>query len=120
MTVQTPLWPFVPASRLVDITHAKGCILHTRGGGEIRGEGLLRGIEIVKDRETLERFPESTAVTQRVIGAGLKRGVFFYGGGTGAIRDIICLGPAFIVSDAELDRMAETLKAAIDEAVVAV
>ena len=69
MTVQTPLWPFVPSARAVDITHAKGCILHTRGGGEIRGEGLLRGIEIVKDRETLERFPESTAVTQRVIGA---------------------------------------------------
>ncbi|MBX3490699.1 aminotransferase class III-fold pyridoxal phosphate-dependent enzyme [Parvibaculum sp.] len=87
---------------------------------EIRGEGLLRGIEIVRDRETLERFPESAAVTQRVIGAGLKRGVFFYGGGTGAIRDIVCLGPAFVVSDAELDRMAETLKAAIDEAVAAV
>ncbi|MDO8838542.1 MAG: aminotransferase class III-fold pyridoxal phosphate-dependent enzyme [Parvibaculum sp.] len=84
---------------------------------EIRGEGLLRGIEIVRDRETLERFDERAAVTQRVIGAGLKRGVIFYAGGTGAIRDIVCLGPAFIVSDAELDRMVEALKAAIDEAV---
>lgn len=47
-------------------------------------------------------------------------GVFFYGGGAGAVRDIVCLGPAFIVSDAELDRMTETLKAAIDKVVSAV
>lgn len=86
---------------------------------EIRGEGLFRAIEIVKDRETLERFPESAAVAQRVVGAGLKHGVFFYGGGTGAIRDIVCLGPAFIVGDAELDRMAETLRRAVSEAVAA-
>lgn len=84
---------------------------------EIRGEGLLRGIEIVRDRETLECYPESAGVTQRVIGAGLKRGVIFYAGGTGTVRDIVCLGPAFIVSDAELDRMVEALKDAIDEAV---
>lgn len=84
---------------------------------EIRGEGLFRGLEIVKDRDTLEPFPESAALAQRIVGAGLKRGVFFYGGGTGAVRDIVCLGPAFIVSDSELDRMAETLKLAIDDAV---
>lgn len=84
---------------------------------EIRGRGLFRGIEIVKDRETLERFPVEAAVTGRVVAAGLKEGVFFYGGGTGAVRDIVCLGPAFTVEDAELDRMAETLKIAIDKAV---
>ncbi|MGX1196953.1 aminotransferase family protein [Parvibaculum sp. MBR-TMA-1.3b-4.2] len=84
---------------------------------EIRGEGLFRGLEIVKDRETLECFPEEAAVAGRVVAAGLKQGVFFYGGGTGTVRDIVCVGPAFIVSDAELDRIAETLKVAIDKAV---
>lgn len=84
---------------------------------EIRGEGLFRGLEIVKNRDTLEPFPESAGIANRIVGAGLKRGVFFYGGGTGAVRDIVCLGPAFIVSDAELDRIAETLEAAIDDAV---
>lgn len=86
---------------------------------EIRGEGLFRAIEIVKDRETLERFPESAAVAQHVLISGLMRGVFFYAGGTGAVRDIVCLGPAFIVGDGDLDRMAETLKLAIDDAVSA-
>jgi len=84
---------------------------------EIRGRGLFRAIEIVKDRDTLERFPLEAGVTGRVVAAALKEGVFFYGGGTGAVRDIICMGPAFTVEDAELDRIADTLKIAVDKAV---
>lgn len=84
---------------------------------ELRGRGLLRGIEIVKDRETLEPFPLEAQVSGRVVAAGLREGVFFYGGGTGAVRDIICIGPAFTVEDSELDRIAETLKVAIDKTI---
>ena len=86
---------------------------------EIRGRGLLRAIEIVKDRETLEPFPLEAQMTGRIVGAGLKEGVFYYGGGTGAVRDIICVGPAFTVEDAELDRIADTLKIAIDKTIAA-
>lgn len=81
---------------------------------EIRGAGLFFGLEIVADRETLEMYPVEKAMTQRIVAAGLKDGVFFYGGGTGAVRDIICIGPAFNVEDSELDYMVEALKRAID------
>jgi adenosylmethionine-8-amino-7-oxononanoate aminotransferase len=84
---------------------------------EIRGQGLFFGLEIVADRETLAMFPLEANVTARVVGAGIKDGVFFYSGGTGAVRDIICVGPAFTIEDSELDRIAETLKRAIDKAV---
>jgi adenosylmethionine-8-amino-7-oxononanoate aminotransferase len=84
---------------------------------EIRGRGLFFGIEVVADRETLEPFPMEKAMTQRIVGAGMKAGVFYYSGGTGAVRDIVCIGPAFTVSDDELDRIADTLKRAIDAAV---
>ncbi len=84
---------------------------------EIRGQGLFFGFEIVADRETLEMFPVKAAMTQRIVSEGLKEGVYFYSGGTGAVRDIICIGPAFTVEDHELDRIAETLKQAIDAAV---
>lgn len=83
---------------------------------EVRGRGLLLAIEVVRDRETLEPFPESSAVTNRIVGAALERGVFFYGGGTGEIRDIVCMGPAFVIGDADLVRIAETLRAAVDAA----
>jgi adenosylmethionine-8-amino-7-oxononanoate aminotransferase len=44
----------------------------------------------------------------------LKEGVFFYGGGTGEIRDIVCMGPPFTIDDSHVATMAETLGTAID------
>ena len=48
---------------------------------------------------------------------GLEEGVFLYPGGTGEYRDIICLGPAFIIGDKEIDLMVSALKISIDQAV---
>jgi len=80
---------------------------------EVRGLGLLQAIEIVRDRETLEPFDAAERITARIVGKGLGRGVFFYPGGTGAVRDIICLGPPFVASEAEIDQMAEVLALSI-------
>ncbi len=83
---------------------------------EIRGRGLLLGIELVADRETLELFPAEAGITNAVVGCGLREGAFFYPGGTGAVRDVICLGPAFTVSDDELEMIADRLLRAVDAA----
>lgn len=82
---------------------------------ECRGRGLLQAIEIVQDRETLEPFPQSADITNRVVGSALRKGVFFYGGGTGAVRDIVCMGPPFIIDDADLVHMVEVLRETVDE-----
>jgi adenosylmethionine-8-amino-7-oxononanoate aminotransferase len=82
---------------------------------EVRGRGLLQAIEIVEDRGTLEPFAADANITNRVIGAALKRGVFFYGGGTGDVRDIICMGPPFIIGDAEIDQMVRVLSESLDD-----
>jgi adenosylmethionine-8-amino-7-oxononanoate aminotransferase len=82
---------------------------------EIRGKGLLRAVEIVADRSTLASFPEADNITNRVVGAALKRGVFFYGGGTGVVRDIICMGPPFIIGDEEIELMVSVFAEALDE-----
>lgn len=81
---------------------------------EIRGEGLLLGMEIVKDRETLAPFPAEDGITNRVIGHALKEGVFFYGGGTGDVRDIICIGPPFIINEREIELIVDTLEVALN------
>ena len=77
---------------------------------EIRGKGLLIGLEIVKDKETLKPFDESEKITSKLMQTGLKEGVFFYPGGTGEYRDVICLGPAFIIKEEEIEIMINTLK----------
>ena len=82
---------------------------------EIRGLGLLQAIEIVRDRESLEPFAEADKVTGRIVGKGLGRGVFFYPGGTGAVRDIICLGPPFTISEEEIGIMVDALAGSIDD-----
>ncbi len=84
---------------------------------EIRGMGLLIGIEIVEDKSNLKPFDEDKKTTLKIMNKGLQEGVFLYPGGTGKYRDIICLGPAFIIGDTEVDLMVKALKESIDYAV---
>jgi adenosylmethionine-8-amino-7-oxononanoate aminotransferase len=81
---------------------------------EVRGRGLLQAIEIVANRETLETFPEAANLSGQIVSEALKRGVFFYGGGTGSVRDIICLGPPFIVEESHIEQMCGTLAESVD------
>jgi adenosylmethionine-8-amino-7-oxononanoate aminotransferase len=82
---------------------------------QVRGVGLLLGIELVRDPDTLEPFPAEARITDRVVGAGFRRGVFFYPGGSGAARDVITLGPPFVIGDSEVETIAQVLEDAIDE-----
>lgn len=83
---------------------------------EIRGRGLMIGIELVRDRASLERFDASLNITGRVVANGLREGVFFYPSGAGESRDAVMLGPPFIISDAEIEKMVSALESAIDAA----
>lgn len=87
---------------------------------EVRGRGLLWSVELVRDKDTLERFPEAADLTFAVIRAALAHDVMFYFGGTGEHRDIICMGPPFIITRPEIDRMVDVLEQAIDEGVAQV
>jgi len=82
---------------------------------EVRGQGLLLAIEVVQDRDALVSYPEQAAVAGRIVASALRRGVFFYGGGTGAVRDIVCMGPAFILEDSHMEQMATVLLDAVNE-----
>ena len=84
---------------------------------EVRGRGLLWAVEIVRNKTTLEQFPETAGVTLDIIRAGVERGVLFYFGGTGEHRDVICIAPAFVITTEEIDRLVEVLEQSIDAVV---
>ena len=84
---------------------------------EVRGLGLLQAVELVRDRATLEPFPAAARLGQRIVVEGILRGVFFYPGGVDPARDVVCLGPPFVVSDAEIETIARVLAESIDAAV---
>ena len=84
--------------------------------GEIRGRGLLVGIELVADRATREPFPRAAGVTEAVVRAARERGVLVYSGtgcANGVDGDTILLGPPFIVTDTELERIVAVLAESI-------
>ena len=76
---------------------------------------MLIGIELVKDRETLTPFDQADHVTDRIVGHAMGEGVFFYPGGTGEYRDIICIGAPFIIGEEEIDLMCDALDKALTQ-----
>jgi len=84
---------------------------------EIRGRGLMIGVEFVKDRESLESFTKEDNFTNRVVAAGIGEGVFFYPSGVEPARDAIMLGPPLTIGDEEIEAMASGLERALDSAV---
>jgi adenosylmethionine-8-amino-7-oxononanoate aminotransferase len=81
-----------------------------------RGLGLMRAVELVEDRETLEPFPKQAGFISKVVAAGLGRGVFFYPGGSDPARDVACFGPPFTITEDHIEEMASTLELSIDDA----
>lgn len=85
--------------------------------GEVRGRGLLLGVELVADRESREPFARAARLTEAVVRAARERGVLVYSG-TGAANgvdgDVIVLGPPFVVTDDELVTIGSVLGEAID------
>ena len=88
--------------------------------GDIRGRGLFRGIELVRDRETKEPFDPSLRLFARIKTEAMKRGLICYpGGGTadGRRGDHVLLAPPFIVTPSQIadicDRLADSVDAVI-------
>ncbi|MHB8487252.1 MAG: aspartate aminotransferase family protein [Candidatus Acidiferrales bacterium] len=86
--------------------------------GDIRGLGLLLGIEFVRDRKTKAPFPADHRIASRIYDAALARGVLTYpmqGCVDGTRGDHILLAPPYIISTHEIQFLAEAFHAAIGD-----
>jgi adenosylmethionine-8-amino-7-oxononanoate aminotransferase len=83
---------------------------------EVRGKGLMIGVELVRERAGRTPFPGAVGFTGKVVASALRRGVFVYPASPGPGRDAVLLGPPFTIGAAELDLLVATLPAAIDDA----
>ena len=85
---------------------------------DIRGRGLLQGVELVADRETGATFGGELAL--RVVAEALHRDCWIYPAGSGEVADALLFGPPFTVTESELDQLVAATVEAIDAAVTAV
>ena len=77
--------------------------------GDIRGKGLMIGIEFVRDQKTKERAP---GLRDRVIQAAFQKGLLVLGAGENSLR----LAPPLIVDEEQAEFAMNTLDACITEA----
>jgi adenosylmethionine-8-amino-7-oxononanoate aminotransferase len=85
--------------------------------GEIRGRGLMVGLELVADRTTREPFPRAARLTEAIVRAARADGLLLYSGtglANGVDGDSILLGPPFVVTEPELERIADGVGAAFE------
>jgi adenosylmethionine-8-amino-7-oxononanoate aminotransferase len=91
--------------------------------GDIRGRGLLQGLELVADRASKRPFAPERRLHARIKSEAMLRGLMCYpNGGTidGSRGDHVLLAPPYIVTNSELELIVERLAAALDAALAAV
>lgn len=83
--------------------------------GDIRGIGMMWGVEIVRDKENLTPFPRSAKVAEKLWQALFERGVLLYKsiGLAGTDGDGLVLSPPFVISEEEIDLAVQALRDAL-------
>jgi len=93
-------------------------LLDLKAVGEVRGIGLLRGVEFVSDRNNKQPFAPEFNFAGVVTGAALKRGLLVYpiqGCVDGISGDHLLIAPPAVITAEQIDWAVEQLRAAIEE-----
>lgn len=106
---------------LVTASREKGAILKAKleavfgdhqNVGDIRGTGLMLGLEFVADRATKEPFPAARKFAYALADAAFDRGLVVYpssGNVDGVRGDMIMVAPPFVISEDQMDEIVEIL-----------
>jgi adenosylmethionine-8-amino-7-oxononanoate aminotransferase len=112
--------------RLIDRAAAMGTVLHQRLQalrsfpvvGDVRGRGLLAGIEFVEERSTRRPFPKSARFAESFAATALELGLTVWpnaghlADGTG---DLAMLAPPFVIEEQQISEMVEILGRALEQ-----
>lgn len=88
--------------------------------GQVRGLGLMRGMEVVADRETRRPFPKSARASAAVAAECMKKGLIVYPGSgmaDGVEGDNFMVAPPLVVSAEQVDEILSLLREGLEAAV---
>ncbi len=84
--------------------------------GELRGKGLLWGMELVRDRATKEPFDKELKVGRRVYERGLANGVVIYQGASNAYAsDEVFISPPLVVTREDVDEIVRRVSLTLEQ-----
>lgn len=112
--------------RLIERCARMGGVLHRqlqalRGlphVGDVRGRGLLAGVEFVADVDTRAPFPRAAGFAERLSAAALDEGLVLWpnvGQADGTNGDLVMVAPPFVISDEEIGELVQRLTRAIEQ-----
>jgi adenosylmethionine-8-amino-7-oxononanoate aminotransferase len=91
--------------------------------GDVRGRGLLAGIEFVQDKATRAPFPRKLKFAETFADEALGAGLMTWanmGQADGTNGDLSCLAPPFVIEEAELDELVKRWTVALERTVAKV
>ena len=87
--------------------------------GDIRGKGLMIGLEFVADKEQRTPFKSEKGVTSRIVNLAFDKGVLLMPGAPGLIDgvagDHICISPPFTITESEVNETVRVVTEAIEQ-----
>ncbi|HVM76398.1 MAG TPA: aspartate aminotransferase family protein [Candidatus Saccharimonadales bacterium] len=86
--------------------------------GQVRGLGLLQGIEFVKEKSGREPFAKEEGISEKIRQAALEKNVLVYPGqGTvdGVRGDHLLLAPPFVINESECEEIANAVQYALEK-----
>ena len=86
--------------------------------GDIRGRGLLAGVEFVRDKGSRAPFPRARKFAETFTQKAQDAGLVVWpntGQAAGGEGDLVMLAPPFVVSEAELDELVSRFSSALKE-----
>jgi len=85
--------------------------------GDVRGRGLMLGVELVADKDTRRPFRRAERRAEALAAACFEGGLVTYpsgGAATGADGDVVMLAPPFVVTESQLAEMVDVLDRSLD------
>lgn len=86
--------------------------------GDVRGKGLMVGIELVSDRETKQVFPAKEKIASMIQGKSLDKNMIIEassGCNKGQSGDALVISPAFVITKTQVDKLVNRLDEVLSE-----
>jgi adenosylmethionine-8-amino-7-oxononanoate aminotransferase len=88
--------------------------------GDVRGRGLLAGVEFVEEKETRAPFPRAAHFAETFASAALEAGLVVWpnvGQANGTDGDLVMLAPPFVIEEKEIDEIVSRFGEAMERTV---